>query len=217
MTNRHRHDPNRQRCNGQTMKVLLSSVTFAIMRNWISELISLRILDVLERLSVQQSSSNNPSSPTTTTRIAKAPDAFQGSPKELENFLSSCVFYMDAYPDSILRDEIARNQDFDPKSIDELMDFIIHLDNRLREREKERREIRFSEQRYLSRTSAFRPTPTASQGMQTTTSTQHFGPGPLPNDEKERRRSNNLCMYCGNPGHTTDACPKKGKAPARRL
>lgn len=119
--------------------------------------------------------------------------------------------------DSILRDEIARNQDFDPKSIDELMDFIIPLDNRLREREKERREIRFSEQRYLPRTSAFRPTPTASQGMQTTTSTQHFGPGPLPNDEKERRRSNNLCMYCGNPGHTTDACPKKGKIPARRL
>lgn len=196
------------------------------------ELISLRTLEVLERLSVQQSSSDNPSSPTTTTRIAKAPDAFQGSPKELENFLSSCVLYMDAYPgtfnsdksrinfvishcwgsvlqslrplinradqpsllhdyqefliylrrhwadpdekgndnrelrglrqkgsasdfflrlnqllaildipndadllventfyklNSIFRDEIARNQDFDPKSIDELMDFIIKI------------------------------------------------------------------------------------------
>ncbi|KIR58693.1 hypothetical protein I314_05532, partial [Cryptococcus bacillisporus CA1873] len=119
------HGPSRQRCNGRTMKVLLSSATFVIMHNWISELISLRTLEVLERLSVQQSSSDNPSSPTTTTRIAKAPDAFQGSPKELENFLSSCVLYMDAYPDSIFRDEIARNQDFDPKSIDELMDFII--------------------------------------------------------------------------------------------
>lgn len=31
--------------------------------------------------------------------------------------------------DGTLRDEIARNQDFDPKSIDELMDFIIPLDN----------------------------------------------------------------------------------------
>lgn len=31
--------------------------------------------------------------------------------------------------DGTLRDEIAQNQDFDPKSIDELMDFIIPLDN----------------------------------------------------------------------------------------
>ncbi|OWZ26777.1 hypothetical protein C351_03592 [Cryptococcus neoformans c8] len=143
------------------------------------DLISLRILEVLERLSVQQASSDKSSSPTTATHIAKAPDAFKGSPKELENFLSSCILYMDAYPDEkgnakrelcslqqkgsasdfflrlnqllavldipndadllvenmiykldgTLRDEIARNQDFDPKSIDELMDFIIPLDN----------------------------------------------------------------------------------------
>ncbi|OXG72145.1 hypothetical protein C349_06818 [Cryptococcus neoformans var. grubii Br795] len=101
------------------------------------DLISLRILEVLERLSVQQASSDKSSSPTTATHIAKAPDAFKGSPKELENFLSSCVLYMDAYPvenmiyklDGTLRDEIAQNQDFDPKSIDELMDFIIPLDN----------------------------------------------------------------------------------------
>ncbi|KAE8538034.1 hypothetical protein D1P53_006101 [Cryptococcus gattii VGV] len=119
--------------------------------------------------------------------------------------------------DNILRDEIARNQDFDPKSINELMDFIISLDNRLREREKEKREVRPSYQRSSFRTSVFQSTPTAPQGMQSPTATQHFRPGPLPHEEKERRRTNNLCMYCGNPGHTIDACPKKGKAPARRL
>lgn len=119
--------------------------------------------------------------------------------------------------DSILRDEIARNQDFDPKSIDELMDFIIPLDNRLREREKGKQEVRPSYQRPSFRSSVSQSTPTAPRGMQTPTPTQQFRQGPPPHEEMERRRANNLCMYCGNPGHTTDACPKKGKAPARRL
>lgn len=33
--------------------------------------------------------------------------------------------------------------------------------------------------------------------------------GPLSNEEKDRRRKNNLCLYCGLPGHFTNACPNK--------
>lgn len=66
---------------------------------------SFRILEVLERLSVQQSSSDNPSPPITTIRIAKAPDAFQLIPTELDIFLSSCVLYMDAYPGTFNSDK----------------------------------------------------------------------------------------------------------------
>lgn len=34
---------------------------------------------------------------------------------------------------------------------------------------------------------------------------------PLTNEEKERRRKNNLCLYCGNPGHVATTCPNKAK------
>lgn len=119
--------------------------------------------------------------------------------------------------DEGLKDEIVRKGGLEVSSIDDLMDFVIPLDNRIREREKEKREARPSYQRSSFRTPIVQTTPIAPQALQTTASTQHFRPGPLPNEEKDRRRSNNLCMYCGNPDHITDACPKKGKAPARKV
>lgn len=60
------------------------------------------------------------------------------------------------------------------------------------------------DQRSSFRTSVFQPAPTAPQGLQTPTSTQHLRPGPISNEEKAQRRLHNLCMYCGNPTHTTD-------------
>ena len=33
--------------------------------------------------------------------------------------------------------------------------------------------------------------------------------GQLSDNEKLRRRNNNLCMFCGNPGHWATACPNK--------
>ncbi|CAM6043356.1 unnamed protein product, partial [Sphagnum compactum] len=46
-----------------------------------------------------------------------------------------------------------------------------------------------------------------------------FGPAPMQIDtakfkslteaEKLRRRTNNLCLYCGNPGHIARQCPQK--------
>ena len=35
--------------------------------------------------------------------------------------------------------------------------------------------------------------------------------GPLSNEEKERRRRENLCLYCGSSQHTLDNCPLKNK------
>ncbi len=35
--------------------------------------------------------------------------------------------------------------------------------------------------------------------------------GPISNEEKERRRKENLCMYCGSASHTLDNCPLKKK------
>ena len=33
--------------------------------------------------------------------------------------------------------------------------------------------------------------------------------GPISENEKQRRRNNNLCIYCCNPGHWATACPHK--------
>jgi hypothetical protein len=33
--------------------------------------------------------------------------------------------------------------------------------------------------------------------------------GPISPEERERRRKNNLCLYCGNPGHYSLGCPNK--------
>ena len=35
--------------------------------------------------------------------------------------------------------------------------------------------------------------------------------GPLSKEEKERRKRENLCLYCGSASHTLETCPKKGK------
>lgn len=35
--------------------------------------------------------------------------------------------------------------------------------------------------------------------------------GPLPEEEKQRRKDNNLCLYCADPSHTTVDCPKAPK------
>jgi hypothetical protein len=32
---------------------------------------------------------------------------------------------------------------------------------------------------------------------------------PLTEAEKLRRRTNNMCLYCGNPGHIARQCPQK--------
>jgi hypothetical protein len=48
--------------------------------------------------------------------------------------------------------------------------------------------------------------PNAPHGSMTDASSSHYRP-PLTNDEKERRRRNNLCMYCADPKHAVETCP----------
>jgi len=40
--------------------------------------------------------------------------------------------------------------------------------------------------------------------------------GPLSNEEKERRKKNNLCLYCGSSKHKLDSCPKRTKKPTEK-
>ena len=42
---------------------------------------------------------------------------------------------------------------------------------------------------------------------------QSFQRSPVSAEEKQRRRQNNLCMYCGSPGHWASTCPNKKPPP----
>ena len=39
--------------------------------------------------------------------------------------------------------------------------------------------------------------------------------GKLTQEERQRRFANNLCLFCGGPGHTAGACPKKTSSAAK--
>ncbi len=107
-----------------------------------------------------------------------------------------------------------------PHSLSDLINFIVPLDNRLYEREQERR-------RETKETGSRETKPVTSSGTTTVTASTRPSPnlgqynrspvnsgtrpvrlpttatsrGPLPNEERQRRRDNNLCLYCGNDGH----------------
>jgi hypothetical protein len=130
-----------------------------------------------------------------------------------------------------LKDEIAR-QGYEAETLADLIKFIIPLDNRLYEREQERRrEVRDAKdtaQRIGQTRGAIVTSTTSVQtrapmstpdqsGRNPTTfvqrfqsndnqrPTQPFG-GPISDSEKQRRRDHNLCLRCGRVGHIMANC-----------
>ena len=96
-----------------------------------------------------------------------------------------------------------------PTGFDEFVQACIKIDNQIRAN-KEARDA-------IPRTQGgqFAPTPSTSTGT-------HSGPmdlsgaryrsqkrGPVTDQEKKRRRDNNLCLYCGSSGHWASQCPHK--------
>ena len=107
----------------------------------------------------------------------------------------------------------------DPRSLTEAISRAVRCDNRLFERRSERQLMSRprTDQTYASIVAS---TPTS------TTQTSHMIPssgpspmeidvarrrGPLSEAEKQRRRANRLCLYCGGPGHIAITCPHRPK------
>lgn len=124
-----------------------------------------------------------------------------------------------------LKDEVARTG-LQPRSLSDLISFIVPLDNRLYERDQERRRETkepnsrdmklFTSSGTSTLTASTRPWPndgqyTRSAPISTTRPGKPPNPsfqrGPLSKEERQRRKDNNLCLYCGNPGHLAQACP----------
>ncbi|EAL18738.1 hypothetical protein CNBI3240 [Cryptococcus deneoformans B-3501A] len=67
------------------------------------------MLEILERFSTNTTSITTNSRAPETRHLAKEPDSFSGNPTELENFLTSCVLYMDCYPGTFNSDKAKIN------------------------------------------------------------------------------------------------------------
>ena len=113
----------------------------------------------------------------------------------------------------IIKDELVSRDE--PAGLEELISLSIRIDNRVRERRRERGgKTVFS---------AALPGAFPQSSCTTTPSLQFLPPSEpmqlgrarLTEEEKVRRRKNNSCMYCGQAGHFVSNCPRsssKGEA-----
>lgn len=109
-----------------------------------------------------------------------------------------------------VKDELARVER--PSAIKEMINLAIKIDNRLAERKQEKkyfgknpnfsqnsRNFSFSPGNFRNLQQTLEPTP-----MQIDASFNR-----LSDEEKSRRKTNGLCLYCGNSGHRAQECPNK--------
>jgi hypothetical protein len=102
----------------------------------------------------------------------------------------------------------------DPSSFSEVITQAIRCDNCLFERRQEKK-VTSNARLWNSRPTTLPSVPQTTPVAQPAS----FGPAPMQIDtakfkslieaEKLRRRTNNLCLYCGNPGHIARQCPQK--------
>jgi hypothetical protein len=102
----------------------------------------------------------------------------------------------------------------DPSSFSEAITQAIRCDNRLFERRREKK-VTSNAQLWNSRPTTLPLVPQTTPLARPTS----FGPAPMQIDtakfkslteaKKLRRKTNNLCLYYGNPGHIARQCPQK--------
>lgn len=112
--------------------------------------------------------------------------------------------FTEALEDDI-RDEVYAHEL--PEHLDELVDLAIRLDNRrdLRRRARFPTSSSFVDPTPTTSVSSVPDHPPAQEAMQ-------LGRYRLSAEEKQKRLSKGLCLYCGRPGHFASSCPAKANA-----
>lgn len=111
--------------------------------------------------------------------------------------------YFHALNESI-KDELATLDE--PETLEELIKLTVRMDNRIRSRNKERNR----RSAFVSAASPVLPPP--SQSFQPEPEPMQIGSTRLSPEERRKRMTNRLCLYCGGPGHFIASCPKKSNS-----
>ena len=121
----------------------------------------------------------------------------------------------DSVKDLIVRDS--------PTTLNELISLALRMDTRLQERRADKAQRMPSCSVSASPAappSTATPNPQSLMFPLTPTSgagePMEIGRSRLSREERERRLTNQLCLYCGESGHFIQACPTRPKGPARR-
>lgn len=115
-----------------------------------------------------------------------------------------------------VKDELAARDE--ESSLDDLISLAIRVDNRLRERRRERGArlpLQAPVRRHLPDTHSSSLSVTQSTTAPSEVEPMQLGRAGLTEEEKLRRRRANVCLYCGEGGHYAAGCPAKpGKGQA---
>lgn len=144
-----------------------------------------------------------------------------------------CWHYYQGLKDTV-KDEVSRLPDGRPDNIDAMIETTVRIDNRLFERQLERGASRtYDKPRYTTR-DAPNPSSIRSSNRPDYSRSDYYGPKPMELDalgissstgkltpeERKRRFDNNLCMFCGKPGHRVAECDRANnpsKAPRQSI
>lgn len=101
----------------------------------------------------------------------------------------------------------------DVQTVNGIIAQAVRCDNRLFERRQEKRSLisTIPTKRPENPTDGSRSSVQAESGPVPMQLDSARTKGPLTEAEKQRRRANNLCLYCGGPGHLARVCPVKQK------
>lgn len=101
----------------------------------------------------------------------------------------------------------------DPCTLDEAIRQAVKCDNRLFQRYQDRRSSSSARQSAHTALTKVHDSYQGVEDMQIDAT--RFKP--LTPEEKKRRFEENLCLYCGEPGHKAGSCPKKRKLPVTKI
>lgn len=98
-----------------------------------------------------------------------------------------------------------------PSTLDDAVALAVKFDHRFQSRRRERGRPKLLTTS-SSGSSPSTSVPTGSRSNQSEPEPMEVGRASLPPEERQRRLTGNLCLYCGGEGHRAATCPLKGRA-----